>query len=966
MFSDEKENYMMLFGAYKKIKAYYHYNKNYLFMREKIAIFEYDDNAMKSNLSLLARVLKTPSNYSKEINQWISSIGYYVLPKTFSEDKSIEAGFVTSYLPSKSVSKVNFFIDMPIELHLLETVWTLFVSKIIQDNNIISKYSFGNVIDDKVLFDSTEKDLKNSIRFGKNNLFKIYFPQYCCWKNNAIKAIENNKKDKNTVLVSLDIKSFFYSVRWKFDMLSSLVPDIRIEEISELSDIIRLIYEQYTYKISEKRELKQNLRNKENVFPIGLFSSMLLANTYMSKFDKEMLNNANVLYYGRYVDDILLLLNTNKTGFSSDSEGLEKLLIFDNQILSKSDSGSYKLYGFHDLIVQKSKLKVVYFECGKCDGIIAQLKKTKMIPSQMNVIPNNDIQMTDFEETAYVLNNFSSETKIRELGQLEIDKFRLSSHLVELVRGSKFRLSYLPAEKKQRQQEKEKVIKFFSGSNAIEFNNNWINALYFILLSSDKQQGDWNSFEERVRNAIKKITIDHLEDIVKGKTSGIKSKMKKDLSHLFDICIATALAINPKFSKKEKKDVMELCYKIRSANLFNHYLVSFPLINYSDSIEEDIDLSNIKLSKLRKEYFDINSSRKIMLSPRFINFDELFHHSFIYSIVCKNGEMVTDSMMRDIQKLFYAVNNINELWAKPLSVCIETKRSNYNEYQFQNITLGNKKRNLERIRIAVANIKLDIDSCCMGLSETPVIRNRSDFISFMKTAYNNGEDQVDYLVFPEFYLPLTWMQDVLTFSRKTGITVISGLQYICQKNIAHNVVGVFARVKSGKYNSACVLVREKNDYSPLEKRLLATEGYSVLDKKRPIYTCVNDGRVRFGLFLCYEFTDIIARGLFKNKADIIFIPENNNDTTYFSNIIETMARDVHAFLVQANTSNYGDSRISGPFSRDYRNIVQIKGGDSDGLIIGTINIKHVRKCRIEELKEKKEVKVSKLSARTTY
>ena len=993
MFSDESENYNMLFGAYKKIKSYYHYNKNFLFMREKIAIFENDSIKMDSTLKHLAKVINDPIMYSKDIKKWVDSIDYYVLPKSFTENKSIEKRFVTSSIQSKSISKVNFFINMPIELHLIETVWTLFLAKFVNDNNIVKDCSYGNAIDEKLLFDNTVDDINGSIRFQKNRIFKIYFPQYCDWKNNAINAVDRNKKDKNTVLVSLDIKSFYYSVCWNFDMLKKIIPDDRLDFLKGLTSIIRDIFEQYTKKISEVRVLSHSLRNEESILPIGLFSSMLIANVYLSSFDNEMIKNKNVLYYGRYVDDILVLLNVNQTGFSADEKGLEKLLVADNSILLKVDDYSFHINGYNNLIIQKEKLKVIYFECGKSNGIISQLRKTKIIPSQMNIIPNNDIKMTDFEEAAYALHNFTNDTKIRDLGQLEIDKFKLSTHMAELVRSSRYKKENMesPDEKQLRQDEIDKVTSFFTGSNAIEFNNNWINALYFIMLSSDGKKTKWYRLEEGIRESISEITINHLEDVCKGKTNGIKSKMKKDLCHMFDICVATALAINPRFSKKEKKEILELCYQIRNANLFNHYLVSYPLMNYSDNISNDMDFSNMSLSELKKEYFEIHSSRKMELSPRFINFDELFQYYFIWSIVSGASGMVSEEVINNIRDTFLEVNNINPVWANPLSISIRDENGKIEGYSFQEISLYNKKRNLNSIRIAVANIELDIDKCCMGLNKKPVIRNRLDFISFLAAAYKNHKDKVDYLVFPEFYLPLSWMQDVLTFSRKTGITVISGIQYICRNKVAHNIIGVFARVKSGRYNSSCLLVREKNNYAPLEKQLLATEGYTVIDKDIPIYTCIDDGNVRFGLFLCYEFTDICARALFKDKADVIFIPENNSDTTYFSNIVETMTRDIHAFMVQSNTSNYGDSRISGPFSRDQRNVVQIKGGDDDSLIIGTINIQDVinhrsneRKRLVEEIqhiiamksqqKEKRKndligkhnLKISKVSARTFF
>jgi hypothetical protein len=91
--------------------------------------------------------------------------------------------------------------------------------------------------------------------------------------------------------------------------------------------------------------------------------------------------------------------------------------------------------------------------------------------------------------------------------------------------------------------------------------------------------------------------------------------------------------------------------------------------------------------------------------------------------------------------------------------------------------------------------------------------------------------------------------------------------------------------------------------------------------------------------LCYEMTDIIARAMYKGKCDIIAAPVFNPDTTYFSNIIDATVRDLHAFIVQANTSIFGDSRVTGPYDRDSKDIFKIKGGKNDYAIVGTINFK---------------------------
>ena len=135
-----------------------------------------------------------------------------------------------------------------------------------------------------------------------------------------------------------------------------------------------------------------------------------------------------------------------------------------------------------------------------------------------------------------------------------------------------------------------------------------------------------------VKEAIRYLRIEHLDSIKKGKNQHVKSVMKKDLLKMLDICIATALALNPTYSRKESPQVLQLSIKMRHANLFNHYLVSFPLINYFDEIPDEYDLTDVKIENFQKLTGEIGESRKCRFSPRFINFDELFHLTYIRNI----------------------------------------------------------------------------------------------------------------------------------------------------------------------------------------------------------------------------------------------------------------------------------------------------------------------------------------------
>ncbi len=957
MFEDEKKNEEMLYGAYNKLKSYYHYNKNMLYLKKKIAEFEDDDIKMQSSMKNIAQVLANPLKYANKIQEWIERINYRVLPKSFATTSKSENIFVSGVTQGdEPINKVNFFIDMPIELFLLDTLWTLLVGKLAFDQQIIGSCCYGNCLDNYVIYNKSDFFLE-SINFEKNKMFKIYFNQYCKWKNNAINAVKyNNKIKKNTVLVSLDVKSFFYSVHWNFKYMDEYVnDDIRLKNIATLTDIISLIYVEYTSRLGNVRILTQNMVEKECVLPIGLFSSMLLSNLYLAKYDKEMCSKTNILYYGRYVDDMLILLDTEERRLKGESEEFDYLLTERNSILEKTDHGEYILRGEPNLRIQREKVKLLFFEkeTNKSAGLIKSLESTKMTPSEMNVVPETGIKLEDFEEAAYIISNFSQDIKLRDISKLEIDRFKLGRHMSELVHNSKYMSVNLTAREKQSHQEEGlKIIEFFKGSNALNYCANWTNAFYYFMLTEKKSIKLWNAFKSNIKDAIKSLKIENIDAIKKEKNRLIKSQLKDNMADNLDISIAIALALNPQYSKKESIRVLNLALILRHANLFNHYLVSFPLINYIDEIPDSLNLTDIKIDNINNITGEISNSRKCNFSPRFIHFDELFHLIYMQNITCGINYFVdvkkysANDKINNIISFFYKINHIQVPNEKNFDIDIQNERK-YEGYIVQRINLGECK--IKNIKVALANVKLDIDRCCYGLPNNEnAILNRKDFIDFLRISY---EEKVHYLLLPEFYLPFEWISDVLAFVRKSGISVISGLQYAVSDGVAHNNVAVFPAIKSGEkksYTNSCMFVREKNDYAPVEKEILALKGFKCLDQRTPYYQIFQQNGIKYGLFLCYEFTDIVARALYKNEVDMLFAPENNKDTGYFSNIIETTARDLHSFVIQANTSNYGDSRIIGPYGRNHRNIVQIKGGDSDSLIIGTLDVCNVKKYQMNE------------------
>lgn len=139
----------------------------------------------------------------------------------------------------------------------------------------------------------------------------------------------------------------------------------------------------------------------------------------------------------------------------------------------------------------------------------------------------------------------------------------------------------------------------------------------------------------------------------------------------------------------------------------------------------------------------------------------------------------------------------------------------------------------------------------------------------------------------------------------------------------------------------------KNYYAPEERRSLAALGYVCKNPDQAVYYLINNGFEKFSTILCFEFTDIASRYIMKGKLDFLCVPQLNRDTNYFSSIVEATARDLHTLVVQANTSKYGDSRITGPYKTDFKDILKIKGGDNEILIVGKLDLKELQRFRAE-------------------
>jgi len=88
----------------------------------------------------------------------------------------------------------------------------------------------------------------------------------------------------------------------------------------------------------------------------------------------------------------------------------------------------------------------------------------------------------------------------------------------------------------------------------------------------------------------------------------------------------------------------------------------------------------------------------------------------------------------------------------------------------------------------------------------------------------------------------------------------------------------------------------------------------------------------------------LGLGYRKAKVGVLLVTECNQNTETFNSLVESAALDMHAYIIQCNDRQYGDSRIRARVKDSWeRGVLRVKGGVTDYCVIGEIDVQALRK-----------------------
>ena len=1013
--------------AYSKLKTYIYYDNSELFLREKLVEFETDtiksdfnlnwqvsqlysdktenifdiftkkDKNISDNLEFkFNKILHELNNFdenSEFFKYLFESVDVNFFPKKIHSPQEDE-NFITNkkIFNSYELEKITAFINIPIELHIISVLW-------------INEYGFkfdaelpkeckGN----RLLLNKDKTSVINN-----SSLFKPYFTQYQKWRDESIIVAQNLlNEEKNALFINLDIKDYFHSCRIDLDKY------FESENSNSVNTILKKIHTKYSEKISKFYKFPKDFSSeldKKSLLPIGLLSSYVIANHYLLDFDKIITNKYKPAYYGRYVDDILIVLS--EPNIEDYSNGIYEKYAFDfkayelqlskemNHTESKfklsrvdryllqtlsplfkvipgsENKNVIKIDKYDNLVCQSEKTLMYYFDHKESNLVIDKLKQElDFKSSEFKDLPDDNDGLGDFDKNAYYLNYTDSDGKVRTLKDYKENRYGLTVYLTNKILGA--------TKHKQSVSDEEihKFLKLFNGQNIIEFYRLWEKIFTYLLVNN--KPAEYVDFYFRCIEEIQKINLQ--KDIFKD-TNVKDYYIKNTLINFLDISHELVLSLNPFFLKENKKVLKNFEYRsnkiegdylkfffneitrpdsfwsmrYRKTNMLRHHYVSIPLLNYTEeSYTTPINLLSLNFNV---EKYTVDNTL-ILNSPRPIKFWECTISQLFTDLQIRSKNIKSDNIdIADYYENSHFLDSSFERFknANIKHKSLDTFEDNIDNYKDKFYKIKERKDNDEVLlelhvnsdeknlkpKIGVANTFVSEKNIVEGLRNTPNISN-SRYQSLVRFLKETRRNNADIVAFPEFFIPLEIFSSLVRYSEKNQTLVISGLEHITVNNYSFNFVATIIPIDINGYKDATIVFRLKNHYAPMEEEIIKGNHYLVPKPTQSRYHIFKWKNIYFSVFYCFELANITHRSLLRSKIDLLFAIEYNSDVNYFSNLVESITRDLHCFVVQVNSSQFGDTRISQPTTSYNIDIVKLKGGENNVTVIGSIDIEKLR------------------------
>lgn len=951
--------------AYRKAKADLFYSPRAC--KEELSVFE---SSLANNLHFIHRKL------SDGVVPVVSDESWTVVPKII-DDKvfgvdceniiSSDPGYlwecIRSYAEKKSKRiKVMFRLmeKLPISFHVLSALW---INKIGHKfDNKLSAAACGNRL-------RREKDgFLNLLSMGST---VPYMPAYRKWRDDAFEIIEKALiNDEQVVAITADVSSFYHEIDVRFMLNNDFIDRIGVE----MSADEKALHELFINSLHEwaiKTPLQRGL-------PVGLVASSVIANVALFEFDLLIRQEVVPLYYGRYVDDIILVMKNGKN-FKKSIEVWDWLIDRMGGCLDWCDDNKTLLYRKDYLMDSKicfanEKNKTFFLANTSGMAVLKSIRReVQSRTSEWRSLPNLPDNPDSLESVflAAIQKDGVGADSLRKADKISVRRAEFALKLrdieafVRALPAADWELqrhafltayirhvlvlptffdffNYLP-----------RIIAIATYCADFDYLRKILDALQCInqeLITCNcavrKEEEDVVncSYVGKFQENIKTIVY---EAIVSAFPLWLSKSDKNKWCENFEIAHPLCDKIDVTCFQKKHVDYLRKDIAYRP---LKQYLMPVSLMGVGREMIKKIkksDFSNLAYEEIKvflqdkvvvgcdiiAELAGLRFSSKMpsgLLFPvRPLNIQDLYlFHNDPFSV--EGRESISNALL--------AMRGF-----KP-----EKKLPVRGDKPFCPIEIAYNRDLKKLLRVSVTSWKTESPSWIASASQSnDPDKSRLDRINHLLNQIIRGKNKPDYLIFPELSIPPHWFLSIARKLQDKGINLICGIEYVHARHKSlHNQVWAALSHDSLGFPATMIYRQDKLHPALHEERELQRISGKVMRPQLKRWCqppIIKHGDFHFAILVCSELTNISYRAALRGNIDALFVPEWNKDTEGFNSLVESAALDMHAYIIQCNNREYSDSRIRAPYKDSWkRDIVRVKGGIDDYFITGEIDIYGLR------------------------
>ncbi|MBR2082227.1 MAG: RNA-directed DNA polymerase [Elusimicrobiaceae bacterium] len=715
--------------AYYFLKNHFYYDSIDLFTKNQLAQYE-DQYARKSANAFFEQLRK---DVLERLTLHNFQVSFRMLPKeirppapTYNPAGSFFHNVsVKEHYPVKSV---NFFIQTDIPTRILDILW------ILKEGSKVDKTLPRHVYASRLLYSVREHAAPHTAR--RTPLFKKYMSQYAAWRDGAFgKARKLLKRKQNCLIILLDIYRCFYSIH---------IPWSEFETefgTSPYTHALQVLHQRYLDQIAPLLSPCPS-----GVLPVGLLSSGVLANWYLQRLDKALIQSAEPAFYGRYVDDILLVKPVEELNLSDLS--LERCfhLCFPNFVFTQRQGPGRPVYAFAQdpsLQIQHKKLFIHYFNYQNSTAGLRALEEEvslhnslyRFLPAQLPLLRPNIL----FHELEY----YHMQYHFHNLLHIKNAVSQLSLYL-----SGQIFLHQLVKKHRTRAETLRHIRQFFKGKNFLDFSRFWIKLFYLFVIIN--RPTELELLYQDIQQVIEAIRFPNTQ---------AEQHLKQDLQELLLLSLLFPLTLNPMLCQR-RSTLQKHIEQLRNSNLFEHRYVLFPLMNFLKPLPSGFLNPPAKRGKLE--------ARKWLLSPRFIHLDEFilfhtrrhlqYHSSLSYETLLRRFEHINDIDYKDNLSILPQQVQLQD------TICANSHMQNYLVKDFT-----------QTIRVGFISLK----------HKTPLTAPASFHWNAQHMLHHligqAQREKVNLVFFPAGIVPSGFVPHLITYSRQTQMSFVFQVEHSYQK-----------------------------------------------------------------------------------------------------------------------------------------------------------------------------------------